>query len=168
MVLTVAPIVGTSHDTPAARLFVPAVNNWIRNSLFPWRVVDAEQILPNPYDTNLVSDAVHPQPAGYTNIIYAINKELFAPAKTMWPQRWVNAYGTNIVVSVPGATNAAPVVAAQFSASGFFLPTNSSAWPAASPSPGGCCFVNSNGTVYLLNCPPGSTSWSATNLLGHP
>lgn len=44
------------------------------------------------------------------------------------------------------------------------LPTNSLAsWPVAPTIGGASCFVNSNGTVYLLTSLPATLTWAATN-----
>jgi hypothetical protein len=40
-----------------------------------------------------------------------------------------------------------------------------SLWPAAPKQGGGCAFVNSNGTVYLLTSLPDTLTWAATNKL---
>lgn len=46
------------------------------------------------------------------------------------------------------------------------LPTNSLAsWPSAPTIGGAACFVNSNGTVYLLTSLPETLTWAATNKL---
>ena len=47
-----------------------------------------------------------------------------------------------------------------------FLRTNTVGFPSAAPYNGAACFVNSNGTVFLLTALPASTAWGATNKLG--
>jgi hypothetical protein len=168
VLLTIQPRSGAGTDVPCYQLFIPTINNWIRQAAAPWRVVDVEQLMPNCYDTTMFSDSVHLTPQGFSNVAWAVSKELFAPSKTVWPERWVNGYGTNIVITVPGSSSQPGTVAGYVNASGLWLSTNSSAWPSWALTPGGCCFVNSNGSVYLLMSPPGGTNWSATNLLGHP
>ncbi len=112
MLLTVQPRASYSQDTPASQLFLPIVNNFIRTWPTPWRVVDAEVLLPNCYNMVFFSDTTHLNPIGYSNIAWGIQPELFAPKKHMWPQEWVYDYGTNIIVAVPGATNGSGSVVA--------------------------------------------------------
>lgn len=51
----------------------------------------------------------------------------------------------------------------------FQLATNAlSNWPTSAATPGGCAFVNSNATVYLITSAPGSTTWGTTNKLAGP
>jgi hypothetical protein len=46
------------------------------------------------------------------------------------------------------------------------LPPYYITWPAAPTTPGACCFVNSNSTVYLLQSAPNGMTWTATNKIG--
>ena len=166
MVLTVQPRASSQTDTPDSWIFLSIVNNWIRSSPLCWRVVEAERLMPNCYDPTFYVDTTHLTPLGYSNVAWAVQRQLFTPAYSPLSQEWINVYGTNNIVSVPGATNNPSTIGAFFTASGLFLPPNGNPWPGSALVPGACCFVNSNGTVYLLTSSPGSTTWAATNKLG--
>lgn len=43
-----------------------------------------------------------------------------------------------------------------------------SSWPTAAATPGGCAWVNSNATVYILTSTPGGTAWTKTNPIAGP
>jgi hypothetical protein len=163
IVCTVEPRASYGLDIPSAWYFCAVMNNWIRSTPLSWRVVDAERLLPNCYDTTFFADSTHLTPVGYSNVCWAVQREVMSPSRTTLPQSWVNDYGTNQVVTTPASTNTPGQIAAVFNASGWLLPTNNGALPPYALMPGAAYLANSNGTVYLLTSGPNSTTWSSTN-----
>jgi len=175
VVVTVNPQAGVASsggDTAHSQLFMASMDNWLRNSPLVGRIVDADKLLSNPYDTNYFADSVHHTGQGYTNIANAILDQLYSPVAIPSPQQWVMPYGTNVVVAAPPSTNGVSSLLAFWNAGGLELvATNGPAvWPPAPRIPGDVAIVFSNTFPYILLSTNGaggaSATWTGTNQLG--
>lgn len=128
--------------------------------------ISAEVVLTNGNDYYFKVDL---NPAGGTEIrlqtnsvpIFLVNADGLVTANGFTDES--GTPGSLVAYQASGrqaATNSiAGLLAVQFA-------TNAVAnWPTAAATRGGCAFVNSNATVYLLTSTPNSTAWAATNKL---
>ena len=107
VVITTQPRSGYGSDLDSAHLFVKIINNYIRQEPMIWRVVDAEAIMPNNYDSRFFVDTTHLNSDGYSIIANEVARQIASPYKVNPPQSWIGLYGTNMVCSVPASNGPA-------------------------------------------------------------
>jgi hypothetical protein len=112
MMLTVQPRSCVPSQSDRQSAFLHVLNNWIRSSPLIWRVVDAEQLLPNNYDPTFYNvDTTHLNLVGDTNVCWAVQEQLLAPVVTKANQSWIATYGTNLILMGPISNSTSTAIA---------------------------------------------------------
>jgi predicted membrane protein len=145
--VTTQPRAGYSADGINQYLFLRSVNNFLRTCPFVWRVVDAEAIMPENYNTTFYTDSTHNTPIGTTLVANEITRQVSSLRKTIPPALWVGLSGTNVTIAAPvsngipglvayGNTNLFHFVAAVSADSSFIAPSNTITSSSAKGIPG--------------------------------
>ena len=95
----------TTDQYAGVRENLALINNFIRSSPLPWRVVDAAALLPNNYDPVLFqSDYTHPTALGFTNLAVEFARQVTSAYRESPKQAFGAQIGTNYVVDPPGGS----------------------------------------------------------------
>jgi hypothetical protein len=107
VVITTQPLASYNTDNGASYLFTKIFNNYIRLEPMIWRVVDAETMMPDNYDSRYFVDTTHLTSSGYSIIANELTRQIGSAYKVVPPQSWIGLYGTNMVCAVPNSNGPA-------------------------------------------------------------